>query len=155
MLKRPVVPAGRSAAVVLTSPDLNEVVRDLESITIGADAVELRVDLFKDTSAEFVAAQIAVIRKHADLPIIYTVRTMSQGGKFPDENVDELKSLLLLGIRLGVAYVDLQLTAPNELIEEISSKKGFTRVIGTYQDINGELKWNNVEWKTNIIKVFP
>lgn len=59
----------------------------------------------------------------------------------------ELKSLLLLGIRLGVAYVDLQLTAPNELIEEISSKKGFTRVIGTYQDINGELKWNNVEWK--------
>lgn len=145
--ERPVVPAGRSAAVVLTSPDLNEVVGDLESITIGADAVELRVDLFKDTSAEFVAAQIAVIRKHADLPIIYTVRTVSQGGKFPDENVDELKSLLLLGIRLGVAYVDLQLTAPNELIEEISSKKGFTRVIGTYQDINGELKWNNVEWK--------
>ena len=37
----------------------------------------------------------------------------------------------------------------------MSSKKGFTRVIGTYQDINGELKWNNVEWKTNIIKVFP
>ena len=121
--ERPVVPAGRSAAVVLTSPDLNEVVGDLESITIGADAVELRVDLFKDTSAEFVAAQIAVIRKHADLPIIYTVRTVSQGGKFPDENVDELKSLLLLGIRLGVAYVDLQLTARMNSLKRLAVRR--------------------------------
>lgn len=140
------IPSGRSAALSLTVPDLNAISSQLGDIAVGAEAVELRVDLLKETSSSFIADQIAVIRKHIDLPIIYTVRTESQGGKFPDNKVEELRNLLLLGVKLGVAFIDVELTAPVEVIEEIISKKGYTRVIASYNDIAGKLRWSNVEW---------
>lgn len=45
----------------------------LPRVTEGVDAVELRVDLLSSTSADFVAQQIALLRRHCSLPIIYTV----------------------------------------------------------------------------------
>ncbi|EGW30733.1 uncharacterized protein SPAPADRAFT_142469 [Spathaspora passalidarum NRRL Y-27907] len=140
------VPRGRSSFVTLTFPSLNEA-KHLEEIVIGSDAVELRVDLLKDYSLTFVAEQTAILRKYIDLPIVYTVRTKSQGGSFPEENVDQLRELLLLGIKLGVGYLDLELTTPNEVIEQVLANKGFTRIIGSHHDFTGALKWNNVEWK--------
>ncbi|EMG48452.1 ARO1 Pentafunctional AROM polypeptide [Candida maltosa Xu316] len=145
--EKPSIPKGRSAAVVLSSPDLNSIVDSLESVSIGADAVELRVDLLKEVSPAFIANQIALIRKHIDLPIIYTVRTKQQGGEFSNTDIETLRNLLLLGIKLGVAYVDVELTLPNELIEEVINNKGYTRVIASFTDPTGEFKWTNVEWQ--------
>lgn len=145
--KRTSIPDKRSAFVSLTYPDLNQASESLEEIAVGCEAVELRVDLLENYSHSFVASQTAILRKNIDIPIIYTVRTQSQGGKFPDENISELVSLLDLGIKLGVEYLDLQLSFPNEVLEGISERRAFTRIIASHHDVTGELKWDNVEWK--------
>lgn len=140
------IPTSRSAFISLTYPDLNESDVDLEEITTGCEAVELRVDLLKDYSKTFVGDQTAIIRKNTTLPIIFTIRTESQGGKFPDSNLKQLEELSLLAIKLGVEYLDVQLTHPDELIYKIMEKRAFTRILGSFHDFTGELKWDNVEW---------
>lgn len=140
------VPKHRTFVVSLTSPDLNEIAEDLEDITAGCGAVELRVDLLKDYSASYVADQTATLRKFVNLPIVYTIRTESQGGKFPDEEVAMLEELSYLGIKLGMEYLDIQLSTSEELTKRILERKAFTRIIATYIDVSGSLKWDNAEW---------
>lgn len=140
------IPQGRSAFVSLTFPDMNQAVGTLKECTSGCAAVELRVDLLKDYSKSFVASQTAVLRKHVDLPIIYTLRTKSQGGKFPNEDTDGIKDLILLGIKLGVEFLDVELTYPTSVIERVKSLKGCTRVIASHHDLSGTCKWTHVEW---------
>lgn len=74
--------------VSLTVPDIAAALDLLPEVAVGSDAIELRVDLLEDPanpggppSMDFVANQLAVLRESCDLPIIYTVRTLSQGGK--------------------------------------------------------------------------
>ncbi|RLV92022.1 Pentafunctional AROM polypeptide [Spathaspora sp. JA1] len=141
------VPSVRSSFVTLTFPDLKQVPGDyLQEIIIGANAVELRVDLLQETSLGYVAEQTAILRKYIDLPIVYTVRTKSQGGEF-QEDQERLRQLLLLGIKLGVEYLDVELTTPNEIIDEIVNNHGFTKIIASHHDFTGSLQWTNVEWK--------
>ncbi|KAG2733052.1 hypothetical protein G9P44_004042 [Scheffersomyces stipitis] len=141
------IPKKRSFYTSLTFSDLTEVASSLEDISTGSDAIELRVDLLKETTHTFVADQTAILRKSTNLPIIYTIRTESQGGKFPDNKFEELEELLALGIKLGVQYLDLQLDLPNDLLERILESKKFTKIIASYVDVSGSLRWDNVEWK--------
>lgn len=140
-------PQGRSSFVSLTYPDLSETTSTLEEITLGCEAIELRVDLLKDHSSSFVASQTAILRKYVSIPIIYTVRTKSQGGKIDDEDLETITELLLLGIKLGVEYLDVQLTYPTSLIQLILNNRKFTKIIASHHDITAELKWDNPEWK--------
>lgn len=140
------VPKHRSFVVTLTCSDLNELTDDLEEITAGCEAVELRVDLLKDLSPSFVADQTATLRKHVSLPLVYTIRTESQGGKFPDEEVDLLEELSYLGIKLGVDYLDVQLTNSEQLLKRIIERKAFTRILATFIDVSGTLRWTNAEF---------
>lgn len=140
------LPANRSFVATLAYEDLNTVAEKLEQITAGCDAVELRVDALKSYEASFVADQTATLRKFVSLPIIYTVRTESQGGKFPDSNVAELEQLSLLGIKLGADFLDVQLTGSELFVKRIINGKGFTRVIATYVDVDGSLDWKKPEY---------
>ncbi|KAK6456711.1 pentafunctional arom polypeptide, shikimate 5-dehydrogenase [Scheffersomyces xylosifermentans] len=141
------VPTKRSVYTTLPFEDLTEVAGSLEDITNGSTAVELRVDLLKDYSKTFVADQTAILRKSINLPIIYSVKTESQGGKFSDDDIETLQELLQLGIKLGVQYLEVQLNFLNELLEKVFETKKFTRIIASYVDTTGSLKWSNVEWK--------
>lgn len=136
----------RSFVASLASADLNDIAENLEEIATGCSAVELRVDLLKSYDASFVADQTAILRKYISLPIVYTVRTKSQGGEFPDEDVATLEKLSYLGIKLGVEYLDVQLSNTEAFIKKIIDAKAFTKVIGTYVDITGNLKWTDPEW---------
>jgi len=76
-------------------PDVTQALANMEEITTGVDAIEVRADLLR-TSAQvgvvgpqvppraYVASQISAIRQHTALPIVFTARTVSQGGVFPD-----------------------------------------------------------------------
>lgn len=139
-------PLTRSFAVSLTHENLNDIAEDLEDITAACSAVELRVDLLKEYTSTYVAEQIAILRKYVNLPIIFTVRTKSQGGRFPDEDVEKYHELTDLALKLGVEYLDLQLSIPTKITKRIFGKKGFTRIIATYVDLKGEHKWNDPAW---------
>lgn len=145
-LEIPAIPKHRSFVASLSCSDLNEITEDLEDIAAGCDAVEFRVDLLKSYNPSYVADQTATMRKFINLPIIYTIRTQSQGGKFPDEEVDTYEELSYLGIKLGVEFLDVQLANSEKLIKKIIERKAFTRIIATYVDVSGNLKWDNAEW---------
>ena len=94
--------------VSLTVPDISAALSFLPEVVVGSDAVELRVDLLEDPacpkrppSADYVANQLAILHGSTDLPVVFTVRTQSQGGKFPDDAHDEAFSLYKLAIRMG------------------------------------------------------
>lgn len=140
------IPKHRSFVASFACSDVNEFTEDLEEIAAGCEAIEFRVDLLKDYSPSFIADQTSTLRKYLNLPIVYTIRTKSQGGAFPDEDVETLEELSYLAIKLGIEFLDVQLSNPEKLVKRIVERKAFTKIIATYVDVSGNLKWDNAEW---------
>ena len=104
----------QSFFVCLSAPQIQPLQKDLPEITAGADAVELRVDLLEDPrsperlpSPEFVVEQLTALRQATPLPVVFTIRTKLQGGKFPDEAYSEARELYQTGLRLGCEFLSL------------------------------------------------
>jgi len=122
-----------------------------EELTVGCDAVELRVDLLSTSGkppttpsippTEFVIKQVAALRRLTTLPIIYTVRTCSQGGMFPDGQPEDWCKLTAMGFRTGCEYVDVELGLSPEQNKALCSQKGHSKIIASYHDLAGRLKW--------------
>ncbi|KZZ93202.1 Pentafunctional AroM protein [Ascosphaera apis ARSEF 7405] len=139
--------------VSLTAPDLSAIVDRLEDVCEGSDAVELRVDLLVDPnsqndipSVDYVAKQMSLLRSRAPLPIVYTIRTKSQGGKFPDDAYDAAFDLYELAIRSGAEFIDLEITWPQDLLQKVVEMKGFSKIIASHHDPRGELSFANSSW---------
>ena len=137
----------------LTYPDLTQALPHIEELTEGVDALELRADLLRSQkdyesigqvipSASYVRSQIAVLRRVTSLPIVFTVRTKSQGGAFPDTAVQEAADLLGLALRMGVEYVDVEITLPDGVLKSLSTSQGYSHIIASYHDWTGALKWD-------------
>ncbi|KAJ3046464.1 3-dehydroquinate dehydratase (3-dehydroquinase), partial [Rhizophlyctis rosea] len=134
-------PPASSFFVSLTYPDVSEGLNDLEKITEGSDAVELRVDLLAGFTEEYVGKQVALLRRYTDLPIVYTVRTQSQCGKFDDAAHEQRLTLLEAGLRWGCEYVDIEVTGPLEKVGKLVKRKGSSFIIGSYHDATGTAVW--------------
>ncbi|KAI0261231.1 aromatic amino acid family biosynthesis-like protein [Gloeopeniophorella convolvens] len=146
-------PGRRSYFLSLTFPDVSPALSDFEELTAGVDAIELRVDLLRAksqfeaagphiASLSYVAEQVAAIRRVSSLPIVFTVRTVSQGGAFPDKSFKEAFELFRLAIRLGVEYIDVEISWPEKQIHDLLSRKGHTNVIASWHDWSGKLNWD-------------
>ena len=144
----------RSYFLSLTFPDVTPSLANFEELTAGVDAIELRVDLLRTRSQNdaagphiaplsYVAEQVAAIRRVSSLPIVYTVRTLSQGGAFPDKSVKEAFDLFYLALRLGVEYVDVEISWPEKNIRDLISRKGSSKIIASWHDWSGNLKWDS------------
>ncbi|KAF8880512.1 Shikimate dehydrogenase [Infundibulicybe gibba] len=147
------VPGKRSYFLSLTYPDIAAALPNFEQLTEGADAVELRADLLRTSSdfdsikpsiptVAYVKEQVSAIRRASSLPIVFTVRTVSQGGAFPDTAEKEAFELLELALRLGVEYVDIETTLPEKMIKGLISRKGSSKIIASWHDWSGKMKWN-------------
>ncbi|KAL4778927.1 EPSP synthase-domain-containing protein [Aspergillus varians] len=139
--------------VSLTLPDLREAGDILEEVCVGSDAVELRVDLLKDPASEsdipsvdYVLEQLSFLRSRITLPVIFTIRTKGQGGRFPDEAHDAALELYRLAFRSGVEFVDLEIAFPDELLRTVTEMKGYSKIIASHHDPKGELSWANMSW---------
>lgn len=130
----------------LTAPDLSPMAEKIEALEVGHDALELRVDLLRDTGLEYIATQLSILQSLTSLPIIFTVRTQGQGGRFPTDNHDEARALLELGLRMGVEFLDLELQYPEPFLENIVKIKGHTRIVASHHDPQGHLSWSNGSW---------
>ena len=144
-------PNSRSYFLSLTYPDVTKGFPHIEELTQGVDALELRVDLLHSLddngasipSLDYVQQQVSALRRITSLPIVYTVRTKSQGGAFPDEAVAEAIELLQLGLQLGVEYLDVEITLPEKSIKELNVQKGFSKVIASWHDWSGSVRWDS------------
>ena len=143
----------RTSFLALTFPDLAPALPIMAQLTVGVDAIELRTDLLSLNGSRvtqpavpphaYVALQVAQLRQATDLPIVFTVRTNSQGGMFPDNAEDEMFELLQLGIRLGCEYVDIECGWDSDKIQGLVELKGHTKIIASWHDWSGNLKWNS------------
>ena len=139
--------------VSLTMPDISTAIDILPTVVVGSDAVEIRVDLLEDPDAkngipthDFLSVQIAHLRSIVHLPLIFTVRTVSQGGRFPDDAEEEALKLYKAAVRMGMEYIDLEITYSDELLHTITEAKGFSKIIASHHDPKGTLSWNNGGW---------
>lgn len=146
-------PGRRSYFLCLTYPDVQQAFPYIDELTEGADALELRVDLLRSQkdyekigdvvpSVAYVSEQVAHLRRVTGLPIVFTVRTKAQGGAFPDEKQKEAVDLLKAGLRLGVEYLDVEISLPEKSIRELVAKKGTSQIIASWHDWSGNMKWN-------------
>jgi pentafunctional AROM polypeptide len=115
----------------LTFPDVRDCLDILPQISQGTDALELRVDLLKSWDIEFVTQQVSILRRHSHLPIIFTVRSRSQGGGFPNDEA-KLFALLDLGRRMAVEYVDLETHWRYHTLQTFLAKDRVSKIIASH-----------------------
>ncbi|PVF93315.1 putative ARO1-Pentafunctional AROM polypeptide [Serendipita vermifera] len=158
-------PGRRSYFLSLTFNDiisqLSLLDENASDILTGVDAVELRVDLLSPSGVavtpnipprDFVIQQLANLKQITSLPVVFTVRTASQGGAFPDNAQDELFHLLRLGVELGAEYIDVEITSPLTKIQQLTKLKGSSRIIASHHDWSGKMKWNGSDIEMHYIK---
>lgn len=74
----------------------------------GADAVEFRADLLSNCSEESVRLELAQVRRFAaGLPVVFTVRSKQQGGRWTGSGAEYLR-LLELGAKSGCEIIDVE-----------------------------------------------
>ncbi|OMJ21859.1 Pentafunctional AROM polypeptide [Smittium culicis] len=151
----------RSFFLSLTVSDIGKLSEpQVKELTSGCNAIEVRVDLFLKTRqfegvdltdeskfAEFklfVLKQISYLRRRSQLPLIYTVRSIDQGGCF-QWLPEQIESLLKCGIKWGCEYIDVELTLDERKIAGLRSMKNNALIIASYHDITGlKLRWQMV-----------
>ncbi|KAH0553036.1 hypothetical protein GP486_006768, partial [Trichoglossum hirsutum] len=139
--------------VSLTLPNLGSAADTMKAAVVGSDAVELRVDLLQDPrtsngipSVDFLTQQVTFLRAAVRIPMIFTIRTRSQGGNFPDDCHGEALELYMTAIRMGFEFIDLEIQFPDRVLRPIFEKKGNTRIIASHHDPLGQLPWGNGSW---------
>ncbi|RHZ89728.1 hypothetical protein Glove_11g33 [Diversispora epigaea] len=144
----------KSFFVSLTYPNISPSLKDIPIITQGVDAIELRVDLLVQSDSQkfedldyisYVSHQLALIRRSSTLPIIFTVRSKGQGGKFPDSREKDMFKLLEYAVKWGCEYIDLEIGSSEDLILNLIKNKGYSKIIASWHDISGKMKWNSEE----------
>ncbi|MCJ1446494.1 MAG: hypothetical protein MMC23_006999 [Stictis urceolatum] len=147
----------RSYFISTTFPDVRTALSNLDILTVGADAVELRVDLLKEPqddgtysdipSLKYVGEQVMLLRQRTELPLIYTTRCTRENGRFPMDNPEMFFKYLYRAIQWGVEYIDVELWLPDEIRRKLRDIKGSSRIISAYHDFTGNLKWTSDEAK--------
>ena len=145
--------AGKQTFIIpLTFPDITVAGDIITRIGYGGDIWELRVDLLTQNtqlgetnlpSPNYVEQQIKALQSMSDLPILYTIRTKSQGGKFPDDAADEALSLMLLAISYGIQYIDVEVEWPKSLLTAITAKKSSSKIVASFHDWTGKIRWTS------------
>ncbi|KAI4600102.1 3-dehydroquinate dehydratase (3-dehydroquinase) [Pestalotiopsis sp. 9143b] len=150
--------SGKQTFIIpLTFTDINDAKDIIERIGYGGDIWEVRVDLLspeKDHLGEtnipplsYVKSQIEALQSMSHLPILFTIRTKSQGGKFPDDANQEALKLMLLAFDCGIAYVDVEIEWPEAVIQELTAKKNTSKIVASYHSWTGKIRWTSDELK--------
>lgn len=106
----------RTTLLSTTFPDIRRALPNLDILSVGADSVELRVDLLKgpkasDTdggvpSLKYVGEQVMVLRQRTELPIIFTTRCTNENGRFPMDDPLLFYQYLRKAMQWGCEYID-------------------------------------------------
>ena len=124
--------APHSFFLSLTFPDVTPALPYLSEMTEGVDAIELRVDLWERRDRDWMRAQVAKVRKHSTLPLIWTVRSEREGGAF-NGSEHEMVDLLLFGLRVGCEYLDVEVKSGGRLgRRRVWESKRHTLLIGSH-----------------------
>ncbi|KAL7623306.1 hypothetical protein AAE478_006987 [Parahypoxylon ruwenzoriense] len=141
----------RTYFISTTFPDVRAALPNIDILTVGADAVELRVDLLKEPlsdgsfapipSLSYVGEQVMMLRQRTELPIIFTTRCTKENGRFPMDDPDLYYDYLYRAIQWGVEYIDVELWLPEHIRQRLYDKRGSSRIMSAFHDFSGTFKW--------------
>lgn len=145
----------RTTLISTTFPDVRAALPNLDILSVGADAIEIRVDLLEEPlpdgscnripSLKYVGEQLMLLRQRTELPIIYTTRCINENGRFPMDDPMLFYKYLSRAIQWGCEYIDVELWLPEEIRRQLAKKKGSTRIISAFHDFSGTFKWTAPE----------
>ncbi|CAK7204490.1 hypothetical protein SEUCBS139899_007247 [Sporothrix eucalyptigena] len=145
----------RTYFISTTFPDVRVALPNIDILTVGSDAVEIRVDLLKEPlgdgtfaavpSLSYVGEQVMTLRQRTELPIILTTRCQKENGRFPMDNPDLYYKYLYRAIQWGVEYIDVELWLPEAIRRRLYEHRGNSRIMSAYHDFSGTLKWPTAE----------
>ncbi|CAM1501022.1 Fc.00g101840.m01.CDS01 [Cosmosporella sp. VM-42] len=141
----------RTYFISTTFPDVHAALPNIDILTVGADAVELRVDLLREPlgdgsfseipSLSYVGEQVMLLRQRTELPIIFTTRCARENGRFPMDNPKIYYDYLYRAIQWGVEYIDVELWLPEDIRRTLYEKRGNSRIMSAFHDFSGTFKW--------------
>ncbi|KAF9885338.1 hypothetical protein FE257_013055 [Aspergillus nanangensis] len=144
----------RTNFISTTFPDVHAALPNLDILSVGSDAVELRVDLLVDPSQSvsdpipslrYVGHQLMLLRQHTEMPIIFTTRCTKENGKFPMEDPALFYKYLRRAIQWGVEYIDVELWLPEDIRKRLADDKGHSIIMSAFHDFSGTWKWTSPE----------
>lgn len=141
----------RTYFISTTFPDVRAALPNIDILTVGADAVEIRVDLLKEPrgdgtfsevpSLSYVGEQVMLLRQRTELPIIFTTRCTRENGRFPMEKPELYYEYLYRAIQWGVEYIDVELWLPETIRKALWEQRGSSRIMSAFHDFSGTFKW--------------
>lgn len=141
----------RTYFISTTFPDVRAALPNIDILTVGADAVEIRVDLLKEPRADgtfssvpslsYIGEQVMLLRQRTELPIIFTTRCTSENGRFPMEDPELYHEYLYRAIQWGVEYIDVELWLPEAIRKSLWDRRGSSRIMSAFHDFSGTFRW--------------
>lgn len=141
----------RTYFISTTFPDVHAALPNIDILTVGSDAVEIRVDLLKEPlgdgkfseipSLSYVGEQVMLLRQRTELPIIFTTRCTKENGRFPMDNPELYYEYLYRAIQWGVEYIDVELWLPETIRRKLYDQRGNSRIMSAFHDFSGTFKW--------------
>jgi 3-dehydroquinate dehydratase-1 len=145
----------RTNFISTTFPDVHAALPNLDILSVGSDAVEIRVDLLVEPSPQgvtspvpslrYVGQQVMLLRQHTELPIIFTTRCTKENGKFPMDDPMLFYRYLRRAIQWGCEYIDVELWLPEEIRRRLAEQKGNSVIMSAFHDFSGAWKWTSPE----------
>ncbi len=145
----------RTYFISTTFPDVRTALSNLDILSVGSDAVEIRVDLLKEPlgdgtynavpSLSYVGEQVMLLRQRTELPIIFTTRCTRENGRFPMDNPQLYFDYLYRAIQWGCEYIDVEIWLPEDIRRRLFELRGNSRIISAFHDFSGTFKWPSPE----------
>ncbi len=148
----------RTYFISTTFPDVHAALPNIDILTVGSDAVEIRVDLLKEPAGDgtfsaipslsYVGEQVMLLRQRTELPIIFTTRCTKENGRFPMDDPELYYKYLYRAIQWGVEYIDVEVWLPETIRRNLYQRKGNSRIMSAFHDFSGTFKWPSREAET-------
>ncbi|KAL2013926.1 hypothetical protein VTN00DRAFT_1451 [Thermoascus crustaceus] len=145
----------RTNFISTTFPDVRAALSNLDILSVGSDAVELRVDLLEEPlpdgtsssvpSLRYVGQQVMLLRQRTELPIIFTTRCTKENGRFPMDDPSLFYKYLCRAIQWGIEYIDVELWLPEEIRRRLADIRGNSIIMSAFHDFSGTWKWTSPE----------
>ncbi|KAI1761648.1 aldolase [Hypoxylon sp. FL1150] len=145
----------RTYFISTTFPDVRAALPNIDILTVGADAVEIRVDLLEEPLSDgglapipslgYIGEQVMLLRQRTELPIIFTTRCTSENGRFPMDSPDLYLEYLFRAIQWGVEYIDVELWLPVHIRRKLYERRGSSRIMSAFHDFSGNFKWPSAQ----------
>lgn len=120
-----------------TVPDI-----DLTELEAGADAVQLKIDVWSPDLQIAIGKLVATIRRSLGVPIIFHVEeyAFEYAQLSPQQREEACFVLMEYGLRLGVEYLVIDMKYPSDRISYLVRSSGRTKIIGHHMALE-ENSW--------------